>query len=494
MPKRRRRHYRADYKIDVLRSHLLHGVSVAQICKQRNLHPVLFYNWKNTLLKFGAVAFQSRSRVTHKRASEECDRREMSQSHPQIPISRPWRSKDEDGIRWMLSLAQGRINQSEAVAQFADRLSSEEVAVLLETIRNRPVRYRNRAIAFLASLRGIRVKTITANLSMCPTSVYRYIDIGTNQGINALLNPFTNRPQKITDKRYVDAVFGILHAPPSTYGINRTTWRLADIKAVLASKGLPLAKRNISSVIRQAGYRYRKAKKVLTSTDPDYRRKLQRITQILSRLGPRDKFFSIDEFGPIAVKIQGGTSLAPKGHARTVPQFQKSKGSLIITGALELSTNQIVHFYSKNKNTCEMLRLLEILVKRYAKEDRVYLSWDAASWHASKTFCQRVAELNDLARTKKRGGPRVRMAPLPSCAQFLNVIESVFSGMARAVIHNSDYGSVKACKVAIDRHFANRNRFYRANPKRAGNKIWGHERVRPEFRESNNCKDPRYSN
>jgi len=33
--------------------------------------------------------------------------------------------------------------------------------------------------------------------------------------------------------------------------------------------------------------------------------------------------------------------------------------------------------------------------------------------------------------------------PLPAGAQFLNVIESVFSGMARAIIHNSDYESLK---------------------------------------------------
>src|ERR1700722_2787875 len=35
-------------------------------------------------------------------------------------------------------------------------------------------------------------------------------------------------------------------------------------------------------------------------------------------------------------------------------------------------------------------------------------------------------------------------APLPAGAQFLNVIESVFSGMSRAVIHNSVPGSICA--------------------------------------------------
>src|SRR5262249_58133201 len=89
-------------------------------------------------------------------------------------------------------------------------------------------------------------------------------------------------------------------------------------------------------------------------------------------------------------------------------------------------------------------------------------------------------------------GPRVELAPLPSGAQFLNVIESVFSGMARAVIHNSDYSSVDECKQAIDRHFQDRNDAFTKNPPRAGNAIWGNKREPAVFSDSNNCKDPRY--
>ena len=69
----------------------------------------------------------------------------------------------------------------------------------------------------------------------------------------------------------------------------------------------------------------------------------------------------------------------------------------------------------------------------------------------------------------------MELAPLPASAQFLNVIESVFSGMAKAIIHNSDYESVEVCKAAIDRYFAERNAFFLANPKRAGRIIWGKE-------------------
>ena len=72
----------------------------------------------------------------------------------------------------------------------------------------------------------------------------------------------------------------------------------------------------------------------------------------------------------------------------------------------------------------------------------------------------------------------------------MNVIESVFNGMSISIIHNSDYESVDAAKAAIDRYFGERNTYFKKNPKRAGNKIWGDELVPSKFSESNNCKRP----
>ena len=40
---------------------------------------------------------------------------------------------------------------------------------------------------------------------------------------------------------------------------------------------------------------------------------------------------------------------------------------------------------------------------------------------------------------KRNKVPLVRVAPLPARARFLNVIESVFSGLATSVIHNREY-------------------------------------------------------
>ncbi len=108
----------------------------------------------------------------------------------------------------------------------------------------------------------------------------------------------------------------------------------------------------------------------------------------------------------------------------------------------------------------------------------------------SKKLFEKIKNNNVMAQIT--GSTRVEVAPLPAGAQFLNVIEAVFSGMARAVIHNSNYPSVADAKNAIDKHFIDRNQFFRKNPKRAGRKIWGQEGVSVQFSESQNCKDPRY--
>jgi hypothetical protein len=145
------------------------------------------------------------------------------------------------------------------------------------------------------------------------------------------------------------------------------------------------------------------------------------------------------------------------------------------------------HFYSSGKNTTEMIRMMEMLIERYRDRRTIYLSWDAASWHISKQLYKCIDSHNALAQK-----PLVETAPLPAGAQFLNVIESVFSGMARAIIHNSDYKTTDDAKAAIDRYFQERNAHFQRSPRRAGSKIWGKERELPAFSDANNCKDPRY--
>jgi len=395
-------------------------------------------------------------------------------------------------FEWMLKLVQGKLTSDVIATDIGTSALSEDIAVLVQQVCDGPLRVRNRAVAILAHLRKIPQRDIARFLIIDYRVVGGYVRNYRSGGIAGVFTFTTGRQKKHEQDEYKSAVFDLLHSPPQVHGINRTSWCMDDLKQVLRQQGVTINKDSIRLIIRNAGYRFRSAKRVLTSTDPEYREKLAEITRTLSCLTESQKFFSIDEFGPFAVKVQGGRALTAPDQERVVPQWQKSKGSLILVGALELSTNQVTHFYANRKSTTEMIKLMHILLNQYHDQSILYFSWDAASWHASHAFLVEVARLNEDEYRLLHLTPSIALVPLPASAQFLNVIESVFSGMARAIIHNSDYASVEECKAAIDRYFVERNKYFQAHPKRAGNKIWGKERVPPVFSPSNNCKDPRY--
>jgi transposase len=364
-----------------------------------------------------------------------------------------------------------------------------DLAILIEKLEiGRPIE-RRRALAVVASYSGLRTSVACRVLKQCRHSYTRSVHLFEAGGATGLFAPRINPHRKFDNEQVKQAVFKILHQPPADFGLNRTTWKMADLVHVMKETGKPACEEVIRTIVKSAGYRWRKARIVLTSNDPEFSQKLQRIHSILADLKAEEAFFSIDEFGPFAVKAQPGRMLIGPGEQRFVPQWQQSKGSIIVTAAIELSSNQITHFYSLKKNTDEMIRMMEVLAVEYRDRTKLYLSWDAASWHVSKKLFERIDTHNSAIGG---AGPQIDTAPLPARAQFLNVIESVFSGMARAIIHNSNYRSVDEAKAAIDRYFRERNAYFKDNPRRAGGKLWGKELVPAEFSQSNNCKDPRF--
>ena len=182
-------------------------------------------------------------------------------------------------------------------------------------------------------------------------------------------------------------------------------------------------------------------------------------------------FFFVDEWGPIQVKKRGGKAYRSTKHPTTIPRKQKPKGTVTLIGALSATTNQMAWLFEPTKDTRSIVNLLEILHNQYQTKSKLYITWDAVSWHSSIALTDWLDEFNDASR-KASAGPIIELVPLPTSAQFLNVIEGVFTGMTKAVIHNSDYQSSEEMKSAISRHFRERNAHFNDNPRRAGKRIW----------------------
>jgi transposase len=269
-------------------------------------------------------------------------------------------------------------------------------------------------------------------------------------------------------------IIDILHTPPNSYQINRASWNYDSIARVYSEKyGEEISKKTVERAVKQSGYTWRHARKVLTSPDPEYRVKIAKVLEALRGLKENEAFFFIDECGPYRVKKYGGIALAPKDATRTIPERQKSKGSVQFIAALEAVTNQITWRFIDSKATESIVSLIEDLCRKYSSYSKIILTWDAISSHGSQNLMTWMDQHNKNAELGV--GPSVEIVPLPSRAQFLNVIEAVFGGMKKVVIKNSDYPSKQKMEEAISSYFEERNKHFQTNPKRAGNKIWDKE-------------------
>ena len=111
-------------------------------------------------------------------------------------------------------------------------------------------------------------------------------------------------------------------------------------------------------------------------------------------MGRKAKFFSIAEYGPKAVKQRNGEALAEKDKPRVMEKHTKSKGWYTLIAAIELSTDQITHFYTQKKDTNEMILLFHLLIAQYRDEEKLHLSWDSLACHFSKKLKEEIEILN----------------------------------------------------------------------------------------------------
>jgi transposase len=178
--------------------------------------------------------------------------------------------KGEAAHGWIDGLLRGEMR----LANLGDLGPAEQITVLCERAKDGTLRQRKKAVAALAKLRGVPIRTIAKSLSISPISVRKYVRVFAAGGVEALFASGRRIGGRRAENQAIrQAVFALLHEPPSAIGINRTTWRMADLTQMLRQRGTPVCAQVVREITRSAGWRWRKARKVLTSTDPEYREK-----------------------------------------------------------------------------------------------------------------------------------------------------------------------------------------------------------------------------
>jgi transposase len=238
------------------------------------------------------------------------------------------RRRERMQIIFMAHVVQSVIAPEQIALILPSRKRSLFCKIVLPLLRSTSELRRKRALAIAFHMIGIHSNTIADFMGNEHRTIRRLVNKFQNRQYELAFATHPRKPKKHLKQEVRDKVFAIMHMPPSQFGINRTTWTIDLLRDVLEEEGLLVGKNTISKIIKLEGYNFRKTREVLTSNDPAYREKRKRITRILRRLGPADRFFSIDEYGPFHVKEHGGRRRVRKGEYPTVPQYQESKGCI----------------------------------------------------------------------------------------------------------------------------------------------------------------------
>ncbi len=167
---------------------------------------------------------------------------------------------------------------------FVRPLTERERERLEAGLRSQDPYVLRRCQILLASARGERVPRIAELLGCHDQTVRNVLREFERDGLDACLTRGSSRPHTIHAK--VDAVAGeqlraLLHQSPRTFGKPTSVWTMELAAEVSFAEGIT-AERVSGETIRQAilrlGVRWKRAKRWITSPDPEYARKKGRAT------------------------------------------------------------------------------------------------------------------------------------------------------------------------------------------------------------------------
>jgi transposase len=131
----------------------------------------------------------------------------------------------------------------------------------------------------LASSRGENAYQIACNLGCNPQTARNAIHIFNEQGLPEALQQGSKRPHTIHrafDPERAEDLRELLHSSPREFGRQRSLWTLDMAAEVSFEEGLTkerITGETIRATLARMGTRWERAKRWITSPDPEYQRK-----------------------------------------------------------------------------------------------------------------------------------------------------------------------------------------------------------------------------
>jgi transposase len=337
-----------------------------------------------------------------------------------------------------------------------------------------------RALVVLASAGGNDVAAIARLVHTSPDRVRQMIHAFNDKGMKALDPRWAGgRPRRITTSER-QLIVETARKRPRSLGQPFTRWSIRKLARYLATKKghkVVISRERLRQVLAEEQITFQATKTWKESPDPNRDQKLTRIEHLLEH--ERDRTFAFDEFGPLAVKPEGGSCWAERSKPQRLrANYHKPHGTRQLFAFYAVGPDRLYGRMEERKGARPTLRALKAIRALLPDGETIYVILDNLNHHRGpmvREWCQQNA---------------VELVFTPTYASWANPIEAHFGPLRQFTIANSDYRSHFELAKAIRDYIRWRNanttdpellaleRKHRAMLRGEARRRWGQPRAR----------------
>ena len=308
------------------------------------------------------------------------------------------------------------------------RLSDEEGRQLQRIVRrgggktDKSIVKWRRALVVLSSAGGNDVAVIARLVQTSPDRVREMIHSFNDKGMCALDPQWAGgRPRRIT-----------------------TEQRSHIITTTNKGGRIAVSRERLRQILAEEDVTFQRTKTWKESPDPRREEKLARIEWLLEH--ERERTFAFDEFGPLAVKPEGGSCWAEKSRPQRLrANYHKPHGTRQLFAWYSNGNDRPYGRIEPRKGAAPTLRALKAIRAQVPDDRPVHVILDNLNHHKGEALRQ-WCEDND-----------VELAFTPTYGSWANPIEAHFGPLRQFTIANSDHQSHAELATAIRNYIRWRN-------------------------------------
>ena len=344
----------------------------------------------------------------------------------------------------------------------------EEIAILVELSRSRthPLREVERAKILLASVEGMNDSQIARELHTNRYKVIRTIKKALAYGLEDSLKdlPRSGRPKEISPEARA-WIISIACMKPRDLGYPHELWTqrllVEYIRIHCQEKGFEelsnISQGTVSKILNASKIKPHKIISYIEQRDPDFDSKstvvlhtYKQVEIIKNRVESGEEVFSAiisyDEKPGILALENTAPDLLPKpGEYPAIARDYEyiRHGTVSLLAGIDLLTGNIFHKVFDKHRSKEFIEFLKYLDEIYPSQLKITIILDNLKVHTSKETTNYLASVPN----------RFHFVFTPKHASWLNIIESLFSKMARSMLRGIRTSSRDELKSRIDEYF-----------------------------------------